>query len=199
MNIEIEAKFVNINRDQIRILLKELGATLEQPERLMRRVVIHTPEMTAKNAFLRVRDEGYRTTITYKQFDANTVDGTKELEVETSSFNTTNDLLAAVGLVYDTYQETKRENWRLGDVEIMIDEWPWIPPFLEIEGESEEALKDTAKKLGFDWSEALFGGVANVYQKHYPHVTGEFHHIINQEWPSIRFDDPIPELLIHPA
>ena len=56
MNTEIEVKFINIDHDKIRSRLQELGATLEQPMRVMRRVVIHTPDMTAKNAFLRIRD-----------------------------------------------------------------------------------------------------------------------------------------------
>lgn len=124
MNTEIEVKFVNTNHDEMRTKLRELGAVLEQPNRLMRRVIVHTPEMSAKNAFLRVRDEGYRTTITYKQFDDDSVDGAKEHEVEVTSFDEAIDILSASGLVYDTYQESRRENWRINGVEIMLDEWP---------------------------------------------------------------------------
>lgn len=195
MNTEIEAKFININHDEIRAKLTKIGAVLEQPLRLMRRVVIHTPDMTAKNAFLRVRDEGHRTTITYKQFDSDTVDGAKEYEVETSSFDEAINILSASGLTYDVYQESKRENWRLGDVEIMLDEWPWLNPYLEIEGESEQSIKDVAHLLGFDWTDAQFGGVANIYKKQYPHIGDDGDRIINQEWSTIKFDDPAPELL----
>ena len=39
MKAEIEAKFLNIDKENIRKLLKNLGATLVQPERLMQRVV----------------------------------------------------------------------------------------------------------------------------------------------------------------
>lgn len=195
MNTEIEAKFANVIHDEVRAKLKELGAALEQPLRLMRRVVIHTPGMTDKNAFLRVRDEGYRTTITYKQFDGDIVDGAKEHEVETSSFDEAINILSAAGLVYDTYQESKRENWRLNDVEIMLDEWPWLNPYLEIEGGSEEAIKHVTQLLGLDWTQALFGGVANVYRKQYPHLGDDGNRIINQEWSTIKFNDPAPELL----
>jgi len=199
MNTEIEAKFININHDEIRDKLTKLGAILEQPIRLMRRVVIHTNDMSAKNAFLRVRDEGYRTTITYKQFDGDTVDGAREHEVVVSDFDEAINTLAASGLPYDTYQESRRENWRLGDVEIMLDEWPWLNPYLEIEGESEDAIKEMAKLLGFNWSDAVFGGVANVYKIQYPHIGDEGNRIINQEWPIIKFDSPAPELLKTPA
>jgi adenylate cyclase class 2 len=199
MNTEIEAKFINVNHDEIRDKLKEFGAVLEQPKRLMRRVVIHTPEMTTKNAFLRVRDEGYRTTITYKQFDGDTVDGAKEHEVEVSSFDEAINILSASGLAYDTYQESKRENWRLGDVEIMLDEWPWLNPYIEIEGKSEQAIQEVAQLLGFEWSDAVFGGVANVYKKQYPYIGDEGNRIINQEWPTIKFNDPAPDLLRNPG
>lgn len=195
MNTEIEAKFCDISIEEIRQKLTALGATLEQPMRMMRRVVIHSPAMNQVNAFLRVRDEGHRTTLTYKQFDDDSVDGAKEFEVEVSSFDETTQLLAAAGLSYDTYQESKRENWRLGVVEIMLDEWPWINPYIEIEGPSQEEIQLVAQQLGLKWSDAVFGGVANVYKKQYPHIGDEGGNIINNSWPSIRFDDPLPDLL----
>jgi len=195
MNTEIEAKFTDIDFDEVRKKLTELGATLEQPLRVMKRVVIHTPEMVKLNAFLRVRDEGHRTTITYKQFDGDTVDGAKEHEIEVSNFEEAVRILTASGLKYDTYQESRRENWRLGNVEIMLDEWPWLNPYLEIEGESEDALKRVASSLELDWSQAVFGGVANVYKKQYPHIGDKGIDVINQKWPVIKFNEPVPDLL----
>jgi len=196
MNTEIEAKFININHNEIREKLKSLGAVLEQPERLMRRVVIHTPTMTEKNAFVRVRDEGHRTTITYKQFDSDSVDGAKEHEVIVSNFDDAVSIFKEAGLEYDTYQESKRENWRLGQVELMLDEWPWINPYVEIEGESEEAVKKVAALLDLDWEKAIFGGVANVYLSEYPHIGTEGIKEINQNWPVIRFENEKPGLLL---
>ena len=198
MNTEIEAKFANIDLNEIRAKLTNIGAVLEQPMRLMRRVVIHTPEMEAKHAFVRVRDEGHRTTITYKQFDSDTVDGAKEYEIEASNFDQAINLLSAAGLSSFAYQESKRENWRINNVDIMIDEWPWIKPYIEIEGESEEAIKSLADQLGFNWSDALFGGVANIYRNQYPHIGEAGISVINREWETIKFDDPTPELLTIP-
>jgi adenylate cyclase class 2 len=197
MNSEIEAKFLNINHETIRKTLSTLGGKLEQPMRVMKRVVIHTPTMTKKKAFLRVRDEGYRATVTYKQFDEDTIDGAKEYEVTVSDFDTAINIFKETGLIYDTYQESKRENWRLGDVEIMLDEWPWLNPYIEIEGESEDAVRRTAKLLGLDWNKALFGGVANAYLQQYPHIGEAGIDEINQHWPIIRFQDEVPKLLVH--
>ena len=102
MKNEIEAKFVNIDIDDIRDKLRALGATLVQPLRDMRRVTIDSPTMQAKNAFLRVRDEGNKTTLTYKQFNALSIDGVKEVEVEVSNFDNTIILLAEVGLAHSS-------------------------------------------------------------------------------------------------
>lgn len=195
MNTEIEVKFSGVDHDSLRNKLRELGATLEEPMRLMRRVVIHTPEMTQKNAFVRVRDEGYRVTITYKQFDEDSLAGAKEHEIIASSFDDAINIFSAAGLVYDTYQESKRENWRLGDVEVMLDEWPWLQPYIEIEGPSEEIVRDCANKLRLDWSDGVFGGVANLYRQQYPHIGDEGIHTINQNWPQIKFNNPKPPLL----
>lgn len=195
MNTEVEAKFLNVNHDALRAQLRKLGATLEQPMRTMKRVVIHTEEMAKKNAFVRIRDEGYRTTITYKQFDTDAIDGAKEHEIEVSDFDEAIQLLAAAGLTYDSFQESRRENWRLGNTEIMLDEWPWLQPYIEIEGESEHAVRDIANQLGFTWGDAVFGGIANAYRHQYPHIGEQGNDIINQQWSVIKFSDPLPHLL----
>src|SRR5687768_11728177 len=144
MKNEIEAKFVNIDIDAMRHKLNMLGATLAQPLRDMKRVTIDNPAMQAKNAYLRVRDEGNKTTMTYKQFDDLSLDGVKEIEVEVSDFNTTIALLAEVGLKHSSLQESRRETWSLDGVEIVIDEWPWLNPYIEIEGPTETSVINTA-------------------------------------------------------
>lgn len=196
MNSEIEAKFLNIDHDAMRAKLTALGAELEQPMRMMKRVVVHTQAMTDKNAFLRIRDEGHRATVTYKQFDDDSIDGAKEYEMVVSDFETAVNIFQESGLVYDTYQESKRENWRLNDVEIMLDEWPWLHPYIEIEAPSEEAVRRIARLLDLDWNDAMFGGVANVYRHQYPHIGEEGRIEINQNWPIIKFEDDAPELLL---
>lgn len=195
MNSEIEAKFLDVNHDTIRTKLTTLGAKLEQPMRMMKRVVVHTQSMTEKNAFLRIRDEGHRATVTYKQFDDDSIDGAKEYEIVVSDFESAVNIFKESGLVYDTYQESKRENWRLDDIEIMLDEWPWLNPYIEIEATSEEAVRRVAMLLDLDWSDAMFGGVANVYKHQYPHIGEEGRIQINQNWPIIKFHDDAPELL----
>ena len=124
MNDEIEVKFVNIDHDAIRNELESIGAVMEQPMRLIKRVTIDSNDMRSKNAFVRVRDQGDKVTLTYKQFDELSLNGTKEIEITVNDFDETIKLLAAAGLPHGSFQETKRETWRLGSTEIVLDVWP---------------------------------------------------------------------------
>lgn len=192
MKTEIEVKFLALDHDDIRTKLIAIGATLETPIRLMRRVTIDTADMKQKGAFVRVRDEGNRVTLTYKQFDQLSVDGAKEIEVEVSNFQNTIDLLAAAGLTQGSFQESKRETWKLGTTEIVLDEWPWIKPYIEIEGESEVTLRDVAEQLDLDWNTAIFGDVMSAYRAEYPHLTkGQTVGNVAE----VRFGMELPELL----
>lgn len=196
MNTEIEVKFPNVNHDSIRKRLTEIGAVCEQPMRLMRRVVYHNDHMSRKGAFLRVRDEGYRATLTYKQFDRDSIDGAKEHEVIVSNFDAAVAAIDATGLMHDTYQESKRETWKYKQVEIVLDEWPWVDPYIEIEGPHEKSVEEVANLLQFDWNNAVYGGVANIYLLQYPHIGESGINEINHNWPVIKFDYPTPPLLL---
>ena len=192
MSTEYEVKFVDINIDEMQKNIKNAGGILESPMRLMRRIVIDTPELKARNAFLRVRDQGDKVTITYKQFQNESVDGAKELEVTVSDFETMVQILQSVNLNYKSYQESKRETWILDDAEIVIDEWPWLNPYIEIEGSSEEHVKEITEKLGLQWDDALFGDVMAAYRQQYPHLSKDD---TVGSIPEVRFDSEVPDFL----
>ena len=192
MKTECEAKFIRINHDEIRQKLKDIGATLHHPMRLMCRAIIENEELKKKDAFLRVRDEGDKITLTYKQFSNLSVDGAKEHEIIVNDFNETVSLLAAAGLPHRSIQESKRETWTYDNAEVVLDEWPWLDPYIEIEADSEEAVKKLASELGFDWDDAIFGDVMAAYRSQYPHLS-EKDTVGNL--PIVRFDDPLPDLL----
>ena len=192
MKTEYEAKFIRINHDEIRQKLKDIGATLHHPMRLMRRAIIENEELKKKDAFLRVRDEGDKVTLTYKQFSNLSVDGAKEHEIVVNDFNETVSLLAAAGLPHRSIQESKRETWTYDKAEVVLDEWPWLDPYIEIEADSEEAVKKLASELGFDWDDAIFGDVMAAYRSQYPHLSEK--DTVGSS-PIVRFGDPLPDLL----
>lgn len=196
MKPEIEVKFVNIDIDAMRQKLTAVGARLEQPMRLMRRALIEQPQHKAERSFIRIRDQGDKTTLTFKRrapVDTHTIDDTEEIEVDVSDFDATVELFTHAGWPPKTYQENRRETWQLRDVEVVIDEWPWMPPQIEIEGPSEDAVKKVALELGQDWSEARLGHIDHIYQEYYTFVPG-FRGVIDLK--EMRFDDPLPAQMI---
>lgn len=195
MKTEIEVKFADIDIEAIREALKSAGAMCEQSMRLMKRALVEEPHHAAEHAFIRVRDEGDKVTLTFKRradpYDS-TIDSVKELEVEVSDFDKTVQIFAEAGWKYKTFQESKRETWRLGDVEVVIDEWPWLKPYIEIEGESEAEIRAAAVKLGLSWDDVIFGHIDALYEREYEFKEG-FRGII--DLPEVRFGDSLPPQL----
>lgn len=190
MKTEIEVKFLDVDFDDVRKRLKEAGAHLEQPMRLMRRSLIEEPHHAAVHGFIRIRDEGDKITMTYKQRDDVTaLHGTKEIEVIVSDFDATVGLLKAAGWPPVTYQESRRETWQLGDAEVVLDEWPWIPPYIEVEAPTEKSVRETAEKLGFVWADAVVGSIDYIYERDFPNMS--VRGIIDIK--EARFGDPVPK------
>jgi len=163
MNIEYEATFINIDKNEIREKLKKAGAKLLRPEFLQKRIPFDLPkEKREKNKFVRVRDEGNKITLSYKSFEGEKIEDQKEICVEVSNFEDTVELLKLIGCEPKSYQETRRELWELDGVEIMIDEWPFLEPLIEIEGKSKEEVKKVSEKLGFDYSKAMFCAAGKI-------------------------------------
>ena len=193
MEKEIEVKFLDIDVSDIRKKLASVGGTCQQPMRDLRRVVIKN-EATGRNSYLRVRDEGDKTTLTYKVFESLSLHGANEIETTVGDFDTAVRILTAVGLKPESYQESRRETWKLDGAEVVIDEWPWLKPYIEIEGPSEEAVRDAAQALGFEWDgDACFGDIMVAYRAEYPSLS-EKDTVGNLEF--VRFDDPLPEMFI---
>lgn len=192
MQNEIEAKFLAADHDAIRKKLAEVGAVLEQPKRLMRRVNLDLADgsLHKKGGWVRLRDEGHKIALTYKQLNSWDVHGVQEIETTVGSYDAALNFLQAVGLEIKSYQETTREAWKLGDVEIVLDEWPWVKPFIEIEGPSEAHITDVAEQLGFEWHQAVFGSVEPVYVAEFDIAIEDFYKL-----DTMTFDIEPPEWL----
>ena len=189
MNTEIEAKFLDIDPAVIRTELQKLGASLVYPENTTQQKVFDFPDFRLDKDFswLRLRDENGEITLTLKKWEKEGVDGMKEIAFKVDSFEETEQLLLAIGMRVKSSQTKKRELWKLGEVEFMIDTWPWIPTFLEIEGKSEQDVREAATRLNMNWESALFGGVARIYKKYFDIEYKEI-----DRCPEISFS-PVPE------
>jgi adenylate cyclase class 2 len=194
MQTEIEAKFLQVDPDAIRERLEKAGATLKQPMMTMRRHIYDNEFMGKKNGFVRIRDEGHQVAMTYKQYDDMSLAGAKEIEFSVSDYDAATSFMEAIGIQPKSVIEARREIWKLDDTEVVIDEWPWIDPFIEIEASSEKEIREAAKKLGFSWGDAAFGDVMTAYRNQYPN-TGDTHGDMIYNLPNVRFGDAVPSIL----
>ncbi|HUW22138.1 MAG TPA: CYTH domain-containing protein [Candidatus Bathyarchaeia archaeon] len=189
MAIEYEATFANINKNRIRSKLKNMGAKLVKAEFMQKRIVFHLPKgHEIKGGWLRVRDESDKITLSLKIVIGDGIENQNEICLKIDNFEEAVKLLEQIGCRQKAYQESKREIWEIDGVEVTIDEWPFLEPYVEVEGTSEEAVKNMSDKLGFDYSEAIFDSVDYLYSKKY-NISKD---IVNNSTPRIVFGKENP-------
>jgi len=193
MDIEYEATYENINKDDIRGKLIKLGAKLIKPEFMQKRIVFNLPKgHDIENAWLRIRDEGDKVTMSLKVLDGDKIYNQKETMLEVDNFKEAEKFLTLIGCKKKAFQESKRELWNLDGVEVTIDEWPFLEPFVEVEGKSEKDVEKISNKLGFNYSEALFCSVDILYNRKYGIDLDK----INYDTPLISFDIKNPFIVL---
>jgi adenylate cyclase class 2 len=164
MKHEYEAKFLAVDVVGLQTKLAGLGAVQAFPRTLLTRKIFESDVLDGTQ-WVRLRDEGTRTTLTLKQVtDVSSIHGTTEIETEVGDLQAMAEILNCVGLREVRNQENYREEWRLGDVTFDFDTWPDLPTFLEIEGPDEHAVREAAEALGLDYTEARFGSVDVIYK-----------------------------------
>lgn len=166
MKNEIEATFLSVNRDSVRAKLKAAGFELKTPEYLMRRKTFDFSRVApGQNRWGRVRQESDKVTMTVKEIRGAGINDTYEVELIVNDFDTACAFFEACGIPAKAFQENMREVWARDGVEVMIDTWPGLNPFVEIEGENEKVIRDISKELDFDFEKAIFGSIDLVYEK----------------------------------
>lgn len=182
MDKELEAKYFIEDKDFIRKRLENIGLKLIKPEFLMRR---KTFDAGIKGKWIRIRDEGDRTTITFKHIAGATIDDVFEKETTVGSFDIASEIVNQTDFKEKSFQENYREIWQNKEVEIVIDTWPYLQPYIEIEAKNIEIIRRYSKLLGFDLSKnAFFGSVDILYREQYRIPIEEFLKI-----PKIVFND----------
>jgi len=189
MEIEYEATFYPVDKDEIRKKLKKAGAKLVKPEFMQKRVVFSLPAgHEIPGGWLRVRDEGDKITLSLKVVDGDKIHNQKEICLKVDNLSNSVLILESIGCMKKAYQESYRELWIFDECEVTIDEWPFLEPYVEIEGKSEKQVKDVSLKLGFDYKKALFCSTDTLYS----HKYGVTRDIINNKTPEIKFNGKNP-------
>jgi adenylate cyclase class 2 len=165
---EIECRFLGIDKPALIKKLVDLGAK-DEGEKLLEETIIYDPELKWRDGhrFVRLRKMGDKTVITYKEHQEWTVDGMLEIEFGIDDYKKAELLFEKIGLVPFRRQQKKRHTLKLGNVIFDIDTWPSIPTYVELEGESEQALKEAAQKVGLDWGRADFHSASWVIENKY--------------------------------
>ncbi|HVX92939.1 MAG TPA: CYTH domain-containing protein [Candidatus Dojkabacteria bacterium] len=170
MTNEYEAKAIRIDKDKLRKKLKKLGAKLIFKEIKYIRKTFDLPkgvEIDEQGSkWIRLRTDGQTITLTLKITSSN-INNIKEIDIIVDDFEKTSEFLTMAGFRQRNLQENLRERWLLNNVEIDIDTWPMIDPYVEVEGQSEDEVKKTFEILGFDYSKAYIGSSDVVYKEEY--------------------------------
>ena len=164
---EFETKVLEIDVDEIKKKLKELGAK-EEEEMFFRRIVFDqgSDPSSDNSDWIRLRTDGKKTTLTHKARRGFGIDGTEENEVEVSDFETAERIFSNIEFKKRIYQENKRILFRFEDIEFNLDTWPGIPTYLEIEAPSIERVNEGLKILGLEGKEIGNVPVYHVYTKY---------------------------------
>ena len=197
IEVEYEGRILEVEPDEIRAKARALGGHMKAPMTLYRRSVFKLCGL--ERGFVRVRDEGEKTTMTAKIFKNPDFPEEYELELGVQdSFESGQAFLRALNLEEKAYHETIREKWFIpyrkgGDkqlCELTIDYIPGLPAYSEIECKSRRDLRRACQLLDVKYSDLLFGGYGNVFVHYYGMAARE----INDEIPRLTFQGVEKEL-----
>lgn len=157
MVTEIEARFIEIDIEELVTKAVSLGG-VDLGEHLLEETIFYDKDLTWSPAgrYARIRSYDGKHVFTHKQITADTIDGAEEIEFTVDKPEQLKAFLEKMELVPFRVQQKKRRKVKFDGVVLDIDSWPKIPPMLEIEGDTEQHVKDIAEKLGLDWNKALF-------------------------------------------
>ncbi|MDO8470648.1 MAG: CYTH domain-containing protein [bacterium] len=167
--MEIEARFINLNREEIEEKLRSLGAQKTQDAFFKEWLFFHKgdPDWDDNHRRIRVRTDGTTTWMTYKANATWEVDSTEEVEFKVSSAEDAIKLLIATGIPLQRHQEKKRITYQVRDIMFDLDFWPKIPMVLEIEAPTKESVQEGARLLDLSWEDAIFVDQKVLHNQYY--------------------------------
>lgn len=166
---EIEVKFLDIDAKAMEQKILASGG-VKKFDRVFRRISFDHPDLrlNSAGAWVRLRDEGDQVTLAYKQRqgmkEGKNDDTMIEEQVVVDDFEMTAKILRHIGLKDKFYEENRRIQFDLDGVEVDIDIWPLLKPYLEIEAASWEKVDETIKLLGLDQKDKKIYPTYEVYK-----------------------------------
>ncbi|MFQ5398872.1 MAG: class IV adenylate cyclase [Anaerolineae bacterium] len=157
-NLEVEVKFLVPDLAALRAALLSAGGHLHKPRVFERNVRFDTADdgLLQRGELLRLRQDT-AVTLTFKGIPAepsrSEAKVREEFEIKLDDFDTAAIILGRLGYQPKQVYEKYRETFRLGRIEVVLDEMPF-GNFVELEGD-EAAIKAAAAALGLDWNRRI--------------------------------------------
>jgi adenylate cyclase, class 2 len=181
-NKEIEVKFENIDTDALKKRLSELSA-VDHGEKLLTEKIFYDTDNTwqYQNKFVRIRGNGEVNYLTFKHFHDEQVSkrdihDVTDVEFPIPDVDKATAFLECIGLVCFRIQEKKRHTFSYKGGLVDFDTWPKVPTYIEIEGSSEENVKEITADLSLDWECAIFQSAGTIIEKH-----------LGKDWKNLRY------------
>jgi adenylate cyclase class 2 len=173
---ELEVKFYISRRKELEEKIIAMGGQLKEPRVHEINLRFDTPELSLLNTgrLLRLRLDS-RARVTYKGMGG--VEGgarlRQELEFTVSNFETTRALFEALG--YEVYMiyEKYRTTYKLGNLEVVLDELPY-GEFTEIEGPDGESIQMAAQGLDLNWDARILDSYTVLFEHVREHLGFDF-------------------------
>lgn len=166
---EIEARFLEIDKENLIFKLREIGAE-DFGEEMLSEIIFYDKNLEwpkLGNEFVKLRKNGKETTLVYKNQKGGETLNSEEVEIKVDDFYKTKYILEKSGLIAFREQEKRRHTFKYKDIIFDIDTWPKIPTYLEIESDSLEKLKEGAKFLDISFEKATFDNPRKVIEEVY--------------------------------
>ena len=168
---EIETKILEVDVADIKKKLADLGAEEIQNVRLtVDWFSLPDTNSDEHSWFLRVRSySSGKTEVTWK--GKSEILGAsrshKEINLIVDDHEKAKILFENIGLACYAHQEKDRISWKLENWQFDLDTYPNMPPYLEIEGNSEEHIQEMIKKLSLESHESLPEGERTLIERKY--------------------------------
>lgn len=169
---EIETKVLDIEKDTVISILKNLGAEEKGQKTKLSVTWFRKSGITEGQDpwFLRIRsydDQKHEVTWKAKSEIIGQVRKHKEINFFINEPEKLSDLFEEIELEKYAHQEKYRTSFTLEDWQFDIDEYPGMPAFIEIEGTSEEHIKEAMEKLGIKTNKTWTAGERTLIQDIY--------------------------------
>ena len=171
--VEYTLKVLEINKNDVEEKIRRIGGRKIYNKIMTKTLMFDHPILRLRSSgkVLRLRQVGSKVFLSIREglegASKSIFQRVVQSELELNDFNQAFQLFEGLGFSAFRYQEKYRTAYTFsGGIKIEIDELPNVPPYLEVEGQSEESVSDIIKKLSFSINNAVKMTVTDII-RHY--------------------------------